>query len=148
MFFQDLPSATWAKLTLAVCEHLFVTWTPTLSHQSAALRTAAVGAALANVIAASLFRTLCLIEHLRNVNVVRAFLLRSTWRKQIEGHSCGVVVLHGYLTGLVCHLSLLAPWLLALLCTRVELDVTRAMLPASLLHERAVPQPREDRETS
>lgn len=107
---------------LALSEQLFMHLTPGLPHASSVMRTAGLTAFYVSFAVVTLFRTRSLLDHLAKRELVREVLSRySIWKKAVASTSPTFEIAHAYVSGVLSHLAMVAPWYLAL--TRLEHSV-------------------------
>ena len=106
-----------APLVLAVAfllfENVFIHLTPGLPHHTQVMHAIAMWAFYVHLIGITAYRTVVLVDHLRKRRLVREILLQTAWSNHISKQRSVVVeILHAYVTGLLTHIVLLAPWFL------------------------------------
>lgn len=96
-------------------DNLFIRLTPQLPHKTALMHEIALGFFYAHVVFVSLYRTAILVTHLRRREHVREFLMQTAWKGALAAQpNVTLQIVHAYVTGLLTHLILLAPWYLVI----------------------------------
>lgn len=112
---ENLPWVTWAAVALAAAEYAFVSMTPQLPHQVEWTRLVGLGLFFLHFGAITAYRTVSFVDHMRKHAIVSDVLLRSPWKNVgLVRSNIRYEIIHAYLTGLLTHLVLLAPWYFAL----------------------------------
>lgn len=115
---------------LLLLENYLIHLTPGLPHHTELMRKIAIGLFYSHFIALTLYRTAILISHLRRKRHVREFLLETTWKVALQRQpSITVEIVHAYITGLLAHVILIAPWYLII--THVQYSLV--FLPLALI---------------
>lgn len=111
-------------------ENYFVYLTPGLPHHVMLMRTIAVWLFFIHFVGICLYRTVILVAHLRQRALVHEVLMQTTWKGRLS-RGTGVVleIVHAYVTGLLAHMVLIAPWYLVI--THVKFSVLA--LPAACI---------------
>ena len=108
---QNLHPMYFVALALLLLENLLIYLTPDLPHHVELLRKIALGLFYVHFGAISLYRTAILLSHLQRKEHVREFLMQTTWSGVVSrGSGITLEILHAYVTGLLAHLVLIAPW--------------------------------------
>lgn len=98
-------------LALFAADQLFIRLTPDWPHHSAQVGEVALWLFYAHAGLVTAYRTVILVAHLRRRERVREFLMQTTWKRTLlRQPSIVLQILHAYVTGLLAHLILLAPW--------------------------------------
>jgi hypothetical protein len=127
---QNVKPSFWLAIAVLLLENYFIYLTPDLPHHSEQLRTIAIWLFFGHLIGLSLYRTLILIEHLRKREFVRQVLLETTWKRfLVKQPNITLHIVHAYVTGLLTHIVLVAPWYLVITHARFSVIA----LPATLL---------------
>jgi hypothetical protein len=112
---QNLKPAWFAAVLVLLMENAFVWATPTWPHHSDWMRNAALLIFYAHFAGISIYRTVILVAHLRKREHARAFLMQTAWRGAIGRQpNMTLHIVHAYLTGLLTHAVLIAPWYLVI----------------------------------
>lgn len=98
-------------LGLLLLENALIRLTPDLPHKVELMRSLAVWLFWIHLGATTAIRTAIFIAHLANRKLALEILLQTSW-KQLMPREPKIVleIVHAYVTGLACHLLLLAPW--------------------------------------
>lgn len=97
-----------ATLLLQSC---LVHITPNWPHHVEWMHALALGLFYFHFAAICLYRTASLVDHLRKKALVREVLMQTAWKGQMTRQpNTTVEILHAYVTGLLTHIVLLAPW--------------------------------------
>jgi hypothetical protein len=92
-------------------DQLFIAETPGWPHGSESVRRIAVGLFYAHLIIITIYRSVILVAHLRQKELVRAVLMDTTWKNVLlKQPNVALQIFHAYCTGLLTHLILVAPW--------------------------------------
>jgi hypothetical protein len=98
-----------------VLENVFIYLTPELPHHVELMRTIGMYLLYIHFLGITAYRTVSLIAHLRKREMVKEFLLQTTWKKYLEKQpSITLQLVHAYFTGLLTHIVLIAPWYLVI----------------------------------
>jgi len=115
---------------LLLLENVLIEVTPGLPHHTELMRKIAIGLFYTHFIALTAYRTAILIAHLRSKSHVRDFLLQTNWKVALQRQPSVVLeIVHAYLTGLLAHVILIAPWYLVI--THVQYSLV--FLPIALV---------------
>lgn len=102
-------------LGLLLLENYLIALTPNLPHHVELMRQIAIYAFYLHFIVITLYRTASLVDHLRKRGIVREVLLQSSWRSVISRQpNIALEIVHAYLTGVLTHVILIAPWYLVI----------------------------------
>jgi hypothetical protein len=111
----NLPVVYFFAGGLLLLENYFIYLTPGLPHHSGLLRQIAIGLFYLHFTALLIYRTVSLVDHWRKRELVREVLLQSSWRNVgTIRHNIRFEILHAYLTGILTHIILIAPWFLVI----------------------------------
>jgi hypothetical protein len=135
---QNLRPAYFAALALLLAENAFIAATPRLPHQVALMRAIALTLFYVHLAAITLYRTASLVDHLSKRELVREVLMQTPWKRTITARTnITREILHAYVTGLLTHIVLLAPWYLVITHARFSVLVLPAACAAdALVHVR------------
>ncbi len=104
-----------AALGLLLLQCWLVKLTPSWPHHLELARKIAFGLFYLHVALMVVYRTVILVDHLRKRELVREVLMQTAWKKVVnENTSVTLEILHAYCTGLLTHLTLIAPWYLVI----------------------------------
>lgn len=107
----NLRALYFVGLGVLLVENLIIALTPNLPHHSDWMRQAALVLFYLHIIGISVYRTVILVDHLRKKNLVREVLMQTPWKRVVhEKTSIVLEIFHAYLTGLLTHVVLIAPW--------------------------------------
>jgi hypothetical protein len=101
-------------LALLLLDNYFILMTPALPHHTAALRKVALLLFYGHFVALLVFRTLILVAQLRKRELVREVLTQTAWKAQVSSQPIALEIVHAYVTGVLTHIILLAPWYLVI----------------------------------
>jgi hypothetical protein len=102
-------------LALLLLENYLISLTPGLPHHVALMREIAYFLFYASLAGITLYRTYIFYVHLRKKALVREVLLQTVWKKRLEEQPSLVIeIAHAYVTGLLTHVILVAPWFLVI----------------------------------
>lgn len=108
---QNLKPIYLLALGLLLLENYLITLTPGLPHNSEAMRKIALYLFYLHFVSLSLYRTIILIAHLRERDLVREVLVQTFWKGQVtRSPSIVLEIVHAYFTGILAHMLLIAPW--------------------------------------
>jgi hypothetical protein len=107
--------------------------TPNLPHHVALMRSIALGLFYLHFGGISVYRTVCLVAHLRKQELIHEVLLQTAWKGQITQRSVitGEIV-HAYFTGLLTHIVLIAPWYIAITYCKFSLLFLPALVAINI----------------
>ena len=112
---RNLTPVYFVGLVLLVAETLAVRATPQFPHHAELLRTIGLYLFYVHLGVITAYRTAILIDHLVKRELVREVLMQTNWKRIItEKSNITREILHAYVTGLLTHLLLLAPWFLVI----------------------------------
>jgi hypothetical protein len=112
---QNLRPAWFIALGALLLENLLIAATPNLPHHVELMRTVALFLFYAHFISITIFRTAILIDHLAKRELVREVLTQTPWKRVVnEKTNITLEILHAYVTGLLAHILLIAPWYLVI----------------------------------
>ena len=110
---QNLRPIYFIALGLLLLENVLIAATPNLPHHLEWTRTAALVLFWLHFGSMVLFRTIILGDHLRKKELVREVLMQTPWKRVINARTnITLEILHAYVTGLLTHIILIAPWYL------------------------------------
>jgi hypothetical protein len=112
---QNLPYVYWLALALALAETALVRLTPDWPHHTELMRRIAYGLFYLHLAGITVYRTASLVDHLRRRAVLSEVLSQSPWKNAgLVRENIRYEIVHAYVTGLLTHLILVAPWYLAI----------------------------------
>jgi len=112
---QNLRAVWFIALGLLLLENFLIAATPNLPHHVDLMRTIAFWLFYAHLISITAYRTAILIDHLAKKELVREVLMQTAWKRVInEKTNITLEILHAYVTGLLAHIILVAPWYLVI----------------------------------
>jgi hypothetical protein len=112
---QNLKPMYFTALGLLLLENLLIAVTPNLPHHAELVRTVAFYLFYIHFISITAYRTAILIDHLAKKELVREVLMQTPWKRVInEKTNITLEILHAYVTGLLTHVILVAPWYLVI----------------------------------
>jgi hypothetical protein len=115
------PPYVWALALLAV-ENALIALMPDLPHHTDAMRKLALGLFYFHLAGLTVYRTAIFVAHLRKRAHVKEVLSQTVWKTRVTSDlRVTLEILHGYGTGLLTHIILLAPWYLVI--TRLRFSV-------------------------
>jgi len=124
---QNLKVWWFVAVGLLLLENIFIFRTPSLPHHTEWMRTAALWLFYAHFAGITLFRTAILSDHLMKKELVREVLMQTPWKRIItEKTNMTIEIVHAFVTGLLAHILLIAPWYLVITHARFSL----ILLPA------------------
>ena len=127
---QNIKPVYFFAIAVLLLENYIIHVTPHLPHHVELMRKIALWLFYIHLGGITIFRTLILIAHLRKRQMVREFLMETTWKKAFAKRDNVVLeIIHAYFTGLLAHIVTLAPWYLVI--THFEFSVLA--LPLVLL---------------
>lgn len=102
-------------LSTLLLENYLIYLTPDLPHRVELMRDIAFFLFYAHVIGLTAYRTYIYYAHLKNRGLVREVLMQTVWKKKLEQQPNMVIeITHAYCTGLLSHITLIAPWFLVI----------------------------------
>lgn len=134
----NLPALAVVALALLLAENALIELTPGWPHHTALMRT--IGLVLFWLHAGGIlaYRTVSLVDHWRKHALVSEVLLQSPWKNVgFVRRNIRYEIVHAYVTGVLAHLVLLAPWYFVL--TRLQYSVLLVPLTCAasvLIHMR------------
>jgi hypothetical protein len=112
---QNMRLAWIVAAVALLAENFLIARTPWLPHHTALMRTIAFGLFYTHLVVLTVYRTAILAAHLREQELVRAFLMETSWKAALSRQpSIAIEIVHAYCTGLLTHILLLAPWYVAI----------------------------------
>ena len=127
---QNIKPVYFFAIAVLLLENYIIHVTPHLPHHVELMRKIALWLFYIHLGGITIFRTLILIAHLRKRQMVREFLMETTWKKAFaKRDNVFLEIIHAYFTGLLAHIVTLAPWYLVI--THFEFSVLA--LPLVLL---------------
>jgi len=119
MFVYKLRNLTpvWAfALGLLLLENILIAKTPNLPHHVDFMRKLALWMFYTHLISITGFRTAILVAHLRKKEFVREVLMQTPWKRTINAKTnITLEILHAYVTGILAHIILIAPWYIVII---------------------------------
>jgi hypothetical protein len=135
---QNLKLPYLIALGILLLENLVIRLTPGLPHHTELLHRIALYVFYAHFLGITAYRTIVLIAHLRDRELVREVLMDSAWKVNLERQpNITLQIMHAYVTGVLTHIIYLAPWYLVIKYSEfslVLLPITCAV--AVLIHLR------------
>lgn len=117
------------SLGVLLLQAVLIALTPGLPHHAEWMRIAAQWLFFIHFAAISAYRTVILVAHLRKRALIREVLLQTVWKKQLERQPDIVLeIVHAYLTGMLAHVVLIAPWYLVIM----HVDMSLVFAPVVL----------------
>lgn len=111
---ENLPRVYWIALAVAILENVLIWQTPNLPHHVALVRTIGYWLFGLHLLVIFAYRTYSLVDHLRKHQIVTDVLMKSPWKNAgLVRKNIRYEIIHAYLTGLLTHLILVAPWFVA-----------------------------------
>ncbi len=114
MFAYKIKNISWVYLmavAFLIAENAFIYYTPQYEHRTELMHTIAMYGFFIHLGLLSLYRTVSLFAHLQKKEIVREFLMQTPWKKTINADTnMTLEIFHAYITGLLTHIVLLAPW--------------------------------------
>jgi hypothetical protein len=96
-------------------ENFLIAATPNLPHHVDLMRTIALWLFYIHFISITAYRTAILIDHLAKKELVREVLMQTPWKRAVNAKTnITLEILHAYVTGLLTHIVLIAPWCLVI----------------------------------
>lgn len=112
---RNLTPAYFIALGVLVVESVLVMATPKLPHHADLMRTIALYLFFVHFGVITAYRTVILAGHLAKKEVVREVLMQTSWKRIItEKTNITLEIVHAYVSGLLAHIILLAPWFLVI----------------------------------
>lgn len=112
---QNLKPPYLFALGMLVIENVIIRLTPGLPHHPELIHRIALYVFYAHFLGITAYRTVVLIAHLRNKELVREILMDSAWKVNLERQpNITLQILHAYFTGVLTHIVYLAPWYLVI----------------------------------
>lgn len=108
---QNIRPVLLFAIAFLVLENVLIRLTPTWPHHTEVMHEVAMWAFYVHLVGISVYRTVVLIDHLRKKDLVRQILLETPWGGHVSKQKSIVIeIMHAYVTGLLTHVVLLAPW--------------------------------------
>jgi hypothetical protein len=112
---RNLKPVWFVALGLLLLENLLIAATPKLPHHVELMRTIVLWLFYIHFISITIFRTAILIDHLAKKELVREVLMQTPWKRAVNAQTnITLEILHAYVTGLLTHIVLIAPWYLVI----------------------------------
>jgi hypothetical protein len=112
---QNLRGPYFAALAVLLLETAAVLLTPAWPHYLELTKKVALVLFYAHFFGITAFRTAIFISHLAKREHVREVLMQTPWKRVINDNtSMTLQIVHGYVTGLLTHIILIAPWYLVI----------------------------------
>jgi hypothetical protein len=119
---ENLPAAYFAAAALLLLENYLIHLTPGLPHHVELMRAIAIWLFYLHFLAMVGYRTVSLVDHWRKRGQVKDVLLQSSWKRvALRRKDMRFEILHAYLTGMLAHVVLIAPWYVVI--TQVKFSV-------------------------
>lgn len=108
---ENLPAAYFGAAAVLALENYLIYLTPSLPHHVELMRTVAIWLFYLHFIALMAYRTVSLVDHWRKRAQVKEVLLQSSWKRvATRWNDMRYEIIHAYLTGVLAHVVLIAPW--------------------------------------
>jgi hypothetical protein len=108
---ENLPAAYFLGAGLLALENYLIYLTPGWPHHVELMRTIAVFLFYLHFLLLTVYRTVSLVDHWRKRAQVKEVLVQSSWKRvALRWRDMRFEILHAYLTGLLAHVVLIAPW--------------------------------------
>ena len=112
---QNLKPMYFTALGLLLLENILIAATPNLPHHVELVRSVAFYLFYIHFISITAYRTAILIDHLVKRELVREVLMQTPWKRVVNAKTnITLEILHAYVTGLLAHILLIAPWYLVI----------------------------------
>ena len=112
---MNLKAVWFVAFGLLILENIAIAATPNLPHHVELMRKGAFALFYVHFLGITIYRTVILVAHLRKKELVREVLMQTPWKRVVhEKTNINVEILHAYVTGLLTHIILLAPWYLVI----------------------------------
>lgn len=119
---ENLPLAWFGAIAVLALENYLIYLTPGLPHHVELMRTIAIWLFYAHFIALMAYRTVSLVDHWSKRDKVKEVLMQSTWKRiAVRWKDMRYEIVHAYLTGVLAHIVLIAPWYVVI--THVKFSV-------------------------
>ena len=119
---QNLKPVYFVALAMLVLENVLIAATPNFPHHANEVRKAALYLFYGHFLSITAYRTAILIEHLRKKHLVREVLMQTAWQRVIkEDTNITLEIFHAYVTGILSHIILIAPWYVVITHVRFSL---------------------------
>ncbi len=113
---QNIPGLYVFALVVLALENLFIALTPHWPHHVDFMRKVGFNLFYLHFIGVLAFRTAIFIAHLRKREHVRSFLLETPWFAMVRRQpNMTLHITHAYVTGVLTHMVLVAPWYLLII---------------------------------
>jgi hypothetical protein len=108
---QNMKPTWFIAAAVLLLENYVIYLTPDFPHHTELMRTIALWLFYIHFISVSAYRTVSLVDHLRKRQHVREVLLETNWKGLVAKRpSIALEIVHAYLTGVLTHMLLIAPW--------------------------------------
>lgn len=98
-------------VSVLLLENYLIYLTPGLPHHTELMRVVALYLFYIHLVAITVYRTYIFYVHLRKKELVREVLMQTIWKRKLEQQpNITIEVVHAYVTGLLAHIILIAPW--------------------------------------
>ena len=119
---QNLHPLWLIAIAVLLLENVLIAATPNLPHHVEIMRQLALWLFYAHIIGLTVYRTMILVDHLKKKELVREILMQTPWKRTInQKTNITLEILHAYVTGLLAHIALIAPWYFVLTHIRYSL---------------------------
>lgn len=119
---QNFKPVYFVALGMLLLENLLIATTPNLPHHTEALRKTGLYLFYGHFLSITAYRTAILIDHLRKKHLVREVLMQTAWQRVIkEDTNITLEIFHAYVTGILTHIILIAPWYIIITHVRFSL---------------------------
>jgi hypothetical protein len=108
---ENLPLAYFGAAAVLALENYLIFLTPGLPHHVELMRVTAIWLFYAHFLLLLAYRTVSLIDHWHKRGQVKEVLLQSSWKRvALRWKDMRYEIVHAYLTGVLAHVVLIAPW--------------------------------------
>jgi hypothetical protein len=108
---QNIAPMYLLGIAVFVLDNCVIWLTPGLPHHTGLMRAIALDLFYAHFILIASYRTVILVTHLHRRDIVRAVLMKTSWKSVIARQpNIPFQILHAYCTGMLTHIILIAPW--------------------------------------
>ena len=112
---QNLKPMYFVAVGVLLLEYVLIAATPHLPHRVETMRTVGMALFYFHFLALTAYRTVILVDHLRKKALVREVLAQTAWKRVVnEKTNVTMEIVHAYVTGILTHLVMLAPWYLVI----------------------------------
>jgi hypothetical protein len=134
---RNLTAVYLLAVAVLLLENSAIVLTPTLPHHVLLVRTIALYLFYIHFASVTVYRTAILIAHLSKQHLVREILIQTPWQRTIkEKTSMPLEMLHAYCTGVLTHITTIAPWYLIIMYCNFSLIFMPAVAMANVVIHR------------